>query len=194
MFTNRGAFSRKVSINDAQKKKIVRVEEKMAKKYESEMISVFNELEIPKLNAPQNFEETILYEVKRRDIDIIGHMHNIYYLDLAYEALGDLISVKDVQNTINEQKIFNCVAFYYNLSVSQITGKLKTGQIVIARHIAIYLIRNMLDVSLNKIGQIFSNRDHTTIMHSISAVDKMLKTKKKKKNVIDTLKAKISGK
>lgn len=115
-------------------------------------------------------------------------------LDLAYEALGDLISVKDVQNTINEQKILNCVALYYNLSVSQITGKLKTGQIVIARHIAIYLIRNMLDVSLNKIGQIFSNRDHTTIMHSISAVDKMLKTDPETKNVIDTLKAKISGK
>ena len=115
-------------------------------------------------------------------------------LDLAYEALGDLISVKDVQNTINEQKILNCVALYYNLSVSQITGKLKTGQIVIARHIAIYLIRNMLDVSLNKIGQIFSNRDHTTIMHSISAVDKMLKTDPETKNVIDALKAKISGK
>ena len=115
-------------------------------------------------------------------------------LDLTYEALGDLISVKDVQNTINEQKILNCVALYYNLSVSQITGKLKTGQIVIARHIAIYLIRNMLDVSLNKIGQIFSNRDHTTIMHSISAVDKMLKTDPETKNVIDTLKAKISGK
>ncbi len=115
-------------------------------------------------------------------------------LDLAYEALGDLISVKDVQNTISEQKILNAVALYYNLSVPQITGKLRTGQIVIARQIAIYLIRNMLDVSLNKIGETFSNRDHTTIMHSISKVDEMLKSDPETKKVIDTLKSKISGK
>ncbi len=38
---------------------------------------------------PDNFESEILYKVQRKDIDVIGHMHNLYYLDLAYEALPD---------------------------------------------------------------------------------------------------------
>ena len=34
------------------------------------------------------------YKVQRRDIDVIGHMHNLYYLDLAYEALPDAVYSK----------------------------------------------------------------------------------------------------
>lgn len=111
------ATSKWLLIN-SQKKKIVRVEEKMAKKYESEMISVFNELEIPKLNAPQNFEETILYEVKRRDIDIIGHMHNIYYLDLAYEALPE---------EIYEQRPFDNIRIMYKKEI-------KLGEVLVCKY------------------------------------------------------------
>ena len=36
---------------------------------------------------PENFESEYIYKVARRDIDLNGHMHNLYYLDLAYEAL-----------------------------------------------------------------------------------------------------------
>ena len=68
--------------------KIEKVEEEMANKYESEIDKkVFEGEEIEKLKAPQNYQNSIIYEVKRKDIDIIGHMHNLYYLDLAYEAM-----------------------------------------------------------------------------------------------------------
>lgn len=114
-------------------------------------------------------------------------------LNLAYTALGNLINIKEEQNTINENKILNTVATYYSLSVNQITGKLKTGQITTARHVAIYLIRNMLDISLKRIGELFSNRDHTTIMHSISKVEELLKTDEQMRTAIRDLKKKISG-
>lgn len=42
---------------------------------------------IEKISLPETFENSILYQTRRKDIDIIGHMHNLYYLDLAYEAL-----------------------------------------------------------------------------------------------------------
>jgi chromosomal replication initiator protein len=114
-------------------------------------------------------------------------------MNIAVEALQSLIDVGDSKSKVSEQKILNIVASYYNLSVSQITGKIKTGQIVNARHIAIYLIRNLLDISLKQIGETFSNRDHTTIMHSIEKVEQMLKNDKETKTVIDELKKRISA-
>ncbi len=114
-------------------------------------------------------------------------------MDIAVDALQSLIDLGDSKSKVSAQKILNVVASYYNLSVSQITGKIKTGQIVNARHISIYLIRNLLDVSLKQIGEIFSNRDHTTIMHSIEKVEEMLKDDKQTKTVIDELKKRISA-
>ncbi len=68
--------------------KISRVDSEMAEKYQSEIDKmVFENEEITKMNIPENFENEIIYQVQRRDIDVIGHMHNLYYLDIAYEAL-----------------------------------------------------------------------------------------------------------
>ena len=69
--------------------KIQKVENEMAEKYESEVDKRVFEEEIDKLKEPENYQNSIIYETKRKDIDIIGHMHNLYYLDLAYEALPE---------------------------------------------------------------------------------------------------------
>lgn len=77
---------------DTQKGKIAKIEQEMADKYESELDKcVFKEKEIEKLKSPEIFEKSIIYKVNRKDIDVIGHMHNLYYLDLAYEALPEEI-------------------------------------------------------------------------------------------------------
>lgn len=124
-----------------------------------------------------------------------ANMNHADHIDLAIaiEALQSLIDVGNSKSKVSIQKILNVVASYYNLSVSQITGKIKTGQIVNARHISIYLIRNILDIPLKQIGEAFSNRDHTTIMHSLDKVEQMLKTDRQTKVVIDELKKRIEA-
>ncbi len=83
------------------KGKIERVEPQMAEKYKSEADrKVFEEENIPKLNIPNYFENSVKYKVLRRDIDIIGHMHNLYYLSIAYEALPEKIYQKRPFNNI----------------------------------------------------------------------------------------------
>jgi medium-chain acyl-[acyl-carrier-protein] hydrolase len=67
--------------------KIAKVEQEMADKYHSEIGKMVFEEEIEKIKAPENYETSIIYEIKRKDIDIIGHVHNLYYLDMAYEAM-----------------------------------------------------------------------------------------------------------
>ena len=112
-------------------------------------------------------------------------------LDVCADALRGMVDVSDAKNKVTEQKILNVVADYYSLSVAQITGKMKTGNIANARHVAIYLIRDMLDVPFKKIGATFSNRDHSTIMHSVETVEQMLKTDGQAKVVVQELKNRI---
>lgn len=82
------ASSKWLLVNN-QTKKIAKVEQEMADKYQSETDKkVFTE-EIEKIKIPKNYKSSIIYEVKRKDIDIIGHVHNLYYLDMAYEALPE---------------------------------------------------------------------------------------------------------
>lgn len=72
---------------DVQKRKIAKITENIVNSYEPEEKHVFLEEELDKIKMPENFTSSITYKVGRKDIDMIGHMHNLYYLDLAYEAL-----------------------------------------------------------------------------------------------------------
>lgn len=114
-------------------------------------------------------------------------------INLALDALKGMIDCSDAKTKITEQKILNTIANYYNLSVPQITGKIKTANIVNARHVAIYLIRTLLNTPYKKIGEIFSKRDHSTIMHSVEKVEESLKTDTQLKTVVDELKKRLES-
>lgn len=98
------ASSKWLLVNN-QTAKIAKVEQEMADKYQSELEkSVFQEKEIEKMKEPQNYKSSIIYQVKRKDIDVIGHVHNLYYLDIAYEALPQ---------EVYEQRPFNEIRIMY---------------------------------------------------------------------------------
>jgi len=114
-------------------------------------------------------------------------------MDIALEAAESFTGSKALSSQLNEQKVINIVADYYNLAPSQLTGKIRTGQIALARHIAMYMIRNTLDVPLKKIGDMFGGKDHTTVMSGIMKVDSLLKTDEQVKAAINELKKRIKG-
>ena len=114
-------------------------------------------------------------------------------LDVAIEAAQNIAGTKNVAAQLSEQKIINVVADYYNLAPNQLTGKVRTGQLALARHVAMYLIRINIDVPLNKIGNMFGGRDHTTVMNGISKVESMLKTDEALKAAIEELQKRIKS-
>jgi chromosomal replication initiator protein len=116
---------------------------------------------------------------------------SVITLDVAVEAVQSLVGGKAIASELNEYKTINIVSDYYNLTPTQLTGKIRTSQVVMARHIAIYLIRTILDLPLKKIGAAFGGRDHSTIMSGIEKVEKELKTDGALKAAIDELKARI---
>ena len=114
-------------------------------------------------------------------------------MDVAADAVSSLVGGKSISTQLNEQKIINVVADYYNLTSSQLTGKIRTGQIALARHIAMYLIRYKLDVPLKKIGNMFGGKDHTTVMSAISKVEKELKTNETLKAAVEELEKRLKA-
>lgn len=80
------ASSKWLLVNN-QTAKIAKVEQEMADKYQSEIDKKVFAEEIEKIKIPEKDKSSIIYKIKRKDIDIIGHVHNLYYLDMAYEAL-----------------------------------------------------------------------------------------------------------
>lgn len=71
--------------------RITRLDETIMNRYQPEERSVFGEIqtEIEKLKEPDHSTSAYLYRVQRSNIDINNHMHNLYYLDLAYETLPE---------------------------------------------------------------------------------------------------------
>lgn len=72
---------------DAEKGKMTRLTEKIIDAYKPENKNVFKKEKMDKIEIPEEFTNTVKYQAIRKDIDINNHMHNLYYLDLAYEAL-----------------------------------------------------------------------------------------------------------
>ncbi|MGM9873558.1 MAG: chromosomal replication initiator protein DnaA [Bacilli bacterium] len=113
-------------------------------------------------------------------------------LEIAVEAVSSLTGSKSISTELSEQKIIDVVSDYYNLTPSQLVGKNRNNQIATARHIAMYLIRDMIpDESLKKIGTIFGGRDHTTVMNGVQKVEKELKHNEALKTAISDLKKRI---
>ena len=112
-------------------------------------------------------------------------------LDVAMEAVKDELDIETEKQTLSEQKIINVVADYYSLPVHQLTGKQRTNQVAMPRHIAMYLIRILLDVSYTKIGQTFGGKDHSTVMSGVEKVEKQLKTDSSLQKAIEELKDRL---
>ncbi|MGI8868649.1 MAG: chromosomal replication initiator protein DnaA [Mycobacteriales bacterium] len=86
-------------------------------------------------------------------------------MSLAEIVLRDLIPDSE-QPTINAAMIVASTADYYTVSVDELCGSSRSRQLVTARQIAMYLCRELTDLSLPKIGSTFGGRDHTTVMHA----------------------------
>ena len=154
-----------------------------------------------------NFDENVLYfladKFNKNVRELDGALDRLIFvadmegksdkvtMEMALNAMSSISGGKQLSSQISEQKIINIVADYYSLAPSELTGKSRSGQIALARHIAMYLIRNTLDIPLKKIGDMFGGKDHTTVMSGISKVDKELKTDPSLKEAIDELEKRI---
>ncbi len=89
--------------------------------------------------------------------------------ELAEMVLKDMFP-NESSREIGLQLIQDEVAAYFDLTVEDLCSPSRTKDLVIARQIAMYLIRELTELSLPKIGTAFGGRDHTTVMHAVDKI------------------------
>ncbi len=94
-------------------------------------------------------------------------------LQLAEIVLKDLIP-DNADPEITTSTIMGETAAYFGLSLDDLCGTSRSRVLVTARQIAMYLCRELTDLSLPKIGQQFGGRDHTTVMHADRKIRKLM--------------------
>ncbi len=90
-------------------------------------------------------------------------------VDLAREALGGVLLAEDAP-PITAEGIREAVANGWGVTIDGLKSKRRTKELTVPRQVAMYLIRELLDLPLIEIGQLFGGRDHSTVIHSIRKV------------------------
>jgi chromosomal replication initiator protein len=112
---------------------------------------------------------------------------------IAIESVQPLIGSQNPLAGLTENRIIHTVADYYNLTTQQLTGRIRTNQIAMARHIAMYLIRTILDTPFLKIGSLFGGKDHSTVMNAVKKVEKTLKLDTTFASAVDQLEKRLKN-
>jgi chromosomal replication initiator protein len=111
-------------------------------------------------------------------------------LQLVQTVLKDLITL-DEDNVIAPVDIINHTADYFKLTVDDLYGSSRSQAVATARQIAMYLCRELTSLSLPKIGQLFGNRDHTTVMYANKKISELMKERRSIYNQVTELTSRI---
>lgn len=112
-------------------------------------------------------------------------------LNMAKDSLADLVGdAEPLEVTID--KIFAAVSKKYEITREEITGSKRSKEIVTARHVAIYLIREITELSFSRIAKIFG-KDHTSILYSFNWVQERLVKNPLFNSDVEILKKDITG-
>lgn len=111
-------------------------------------------------------------------------------LQLTEVVLKDLIT-EDAGSEITIATIMASTAAYFGLSIDDLCGGSRSRVLVTARQIAMYLCRELTDMSLPKIGQQFGGRDHTTVMHADRKIRSLMAERRSIYNQVNELTTRI---
>ncbi|WP_449267470.1 chromosomal replication initiator protein DnaA [Glycomyces rhizosphaerae] len=95
-------------------------------------------------------------------------------LGLAEEVLHDIIPESGKNTEVTVDQIMQATADYFGVQAADLKGNSRSRVLVNARQVAMYLCREMTDMSLPRIGQAFGGRDHTTVMHANKKIRKQM--------------------
>jgi chromosomal replication initiator protein len=113
-------------------------------------------------------------------------MHVPITLDITkniLDSMGNVVQVKQ----ITVESIVQAVAEHYRIKKDELFNKKRTRSIAYPRQVAMYLCRELADMSYPRIGELFGGRDHTTVIHAFEKISNESKTDSKLQNDLKTL-------
>ena len=151
------------------------------------------------VNISKEIQKFICLEIKSSIRELVGALNRIVSFSRIYNRVPNLsetrIILKDLldihENKVTIDIIQTIVCKYFKISKNEMLSSRRSRYLVRPRQTAIYLAKMLTSKSLPEIGRCFSNRDHTTVIHSVKTIEKLRKEDGELSLKIDTLKNKI---
>ena len=147
----------------------------------------------------KDIQDFISSEIKTNVREIVGAVNRIISFSRIYNKIPNLsetkIVLKDLlnlsENKVTIDLIQTLVCKFFKISKNEMLSSRRSRYLVRPRQIAIYLTKILTSKSLPEIGREFSNRDHTTIIHSVKTIEKLKEQDTEMTDNIDKLKNQI---
>ncbi len=147
----------------------------------------------------EDIKKFISSEIKNSIRELIGAINRIISFSRIYNKVPNVseakLILKDLlnlpENKVTIDLIQSTVCKFYKISKNEMLSSRRSRYLVRPRQTAIYLAKILTSKSLPEIGREFSNRDHTTIIHSVKTIERLKKENQEITNNIDTLKNQI---
>lgn len=171
--------------------------------YETRMAILMNKAEGLGLEIPYDVIEYIANNVNSNIRELEGALTRLsafatlknqktITMELAVDALKDIFeNLKNKEVTVD--RIKEKVAEEHNISIMDMDSKKRSKAIAYPRQIAMYICRELTDLSLPKIGSEFGGRDHTTVLHACNKIEQDIKENEDIKIRVDKVITKIKG-
>ena len=151
------------------------------------------------LSVTKELQEFISSEVKTSIRELVGALNRVMSFSRIYNKIPNIsetkIILKDLlnlsENKVTIDLIQTIVCKYFKISKNEMLSSRRSRYLVRPRQTAIYLAKILTSKSLPEIGRTFSNRDHTTVIHSVKTIDRLIKEDNELKINVDNLKNKI---
>ncbi len=153
----------------------------LRKKIVESKISDLNNLYPEKFNIPDDIKDFISIKITTSVRELVGAINRIISFSRIYNKIPNLaetkVVLKDLLN-LNENKVTidliqTIVCRFFKISKNEMLSSRRSRYLVRPRQTAIYLTKILTSKSLPEIGREFSNRDHTTIIHSVKTIEKL---------------------
>ena len=149
--------------------------------------------------VPDEILKFISTEIKTSIRELIGALNRIVSFSRIYNKIPNLSETKVVlkdllnlsENKVTIDVIQSTVCKFFKISKNEMLSSRRSRYLVRPRQTAIYLTKILTSKSLPEIGREFSNRDHTTIIHSVKTIEKLKSEDKELNSNIDNLKNQI---
>lgn len=112
--------------------------------------------------------------------------HSPITIELAENVINEFIAKKE--KVISSDSIQDVVAKYFSIDKKDLAGNKRSNDIAFPRQIAMYLCREVANMSFPQIGIDFGNRDHSTVMHAYKKIEKDIKEKNNTKLIVESVK------
>ena len=112
-------------------------------------------------------------------------------LDMARDVLKDILVERNRELTVDE--ILKKVSSHFNIKISDIKSAKRLKAVVMPRQIAMYLSRQLTSSSYPEIGDKFGGKDHSTIIHAIRKIEKLMEEDFQLRSTIESLKKELTN-